>query len=108
MGVRQAGGLVGMGPQPAVLQAAIRVLTGIGPVLPWIVACVPLSAQTGVIGGVGGIGAVGMQPVVALERFKAAFGQMHPDDRACVDAQPRHPLGIGDHVGLADQRRAHP
>ena len=49
-----------------------------------------------------------MQPVVTLERFKAAFGQMHPDDRAGVNAQPRHPLGIGDHVGLADQRRAHP
>ncbi len=94
---------VGIFHQPTRNQFAVVAVGRVGPCLPRVVAVQPLFAQILIVRRVLVVVAVRMHAVIALERSKAAFRGVHTDDRFRVDAEPLHALGIGDHVGLADQ-----
>jgi len=98
-------GLVGVHQQPAVLQATVVRGAGIGPMLPGIISLKSLLAQIAVIARAGPV--VGMQAVVALIGFEAAFRHMHADHRIRRDPQRLQAFDIRRHMGLADQHVAH-
>ena len=103
--VGHARGLVGVHQQPAVLQRAVVVGAGIGPVLPRVRRFESAAAQILVVFRARPSGR--MQPVIALVRLEAAFGDMHADHRFRRDAERLHAFEVGRHVGLADQHVAH-
>src|ERR1700676_1340840 len=72
--IRDAGGLVGMDEERAVLQRSVFGRAGIGPVLPGILGVVSVLAQVGIVSRARPIAR--MQAVVALIGLKTAFRHM--------------------------------
>ena len=102
---RNSRGLVGMHQQPAVLQSAVRIRAGIGPMLPGIGRVVSVFAQIGIVGRSRPAGR--MQAVVALIGLKAAFRHMHADDRIRSDPEVFQAFEVRRHMGLSDQHVAY-
>ena len=109
---RTRAGFLRMAHRPARGQGVAFAVGGVGPIVPRILAVIALVVEIAVVARpprriAQAVRAHAVQTVVALVGLKAAFGDSHADDRIRIDAEPRHALDVGLHVGLADQRRAH-
>ena len=93
--------------QPAGEQFSVVAFGGIGPVFPRIGTTEAALSQIGVVSRIRVERPVGMKPVVALVRLEAAFGDRDADRGIRIDLEPFHALSIRDHMGLADNSRAH-
>ena len=84
----------------------------IGEIGPRVLALIALRLQVFIIGAaflvIKPIWPIAPKPIVPDPDVKPAFRLPRADHRVRRKAQPRHALGIGLHMGLADQPTAHP
>ena len=105
--LRHPGRLARMAHRPAGGERIALALRCIGVVVPGIVAGIALLIEPHVVTRIVRLKAAirphAVQPIVALVRIEAAFGDPHADDRLRIDAEPLHAFAVRLHMGLADQ-----